>query len=105
MVRAIALVLLAAISQPTADWDQWREHRRARLLSEDGWLTLAGLYWLHEGVNDIAPLHAKFLLKNGQVTLLPKTPLRDDTDPKGPTIIRSGTQSYQIIKRADVKGD
>ncbi|HYS54019.1 MAG TPA: DUF1684 domain-containing protein [Thermoanaerobaculia bacterium] len=105
MVRAIALVLLAAISQPTAEWDQWRTQRRARLLSEDGWLTLVGLYWLHEGTNNIPPLRAQFVLKNGHVTLLPGTPLRDDTDPKGPTIIRSGTLSYQVIKRGDVKGD
>ena len=106
MARILALVLLATISsQPAAEWDQWRTHRHDRLLSDDGWLTLAGLYWLHEGTNDIAPLHAKFLLKNGSVTLLPNTPLRDDTDPKGPTITRAGTLSYQVIKREDVKGD
>ena len=65
MVRAIALVLLAAISQPTADWDQWREHRRARLLSEDGWLTLVGLYWLKPGEN-------RFGSDPGNPVILPK---------------------------------
>jgi uncharacterized protein len=31
--------------------DKWREAYEARLKSEDGWLTVAGLFWLHEGEN------------------------------------------------------
>jgi uncharacterized protein (DUF1684 family) len=105
MLRSIAaLALVAAISQPVSEWEEWRNHRRARLLADDGWLTLSGLYWLHEGKNDIAPLHSTFVLKNGHVTLDGK-PLLDDTDPKGPTVIRRGTTSFMVIKRGDVKGD
>lgn len=29
----------------------WRQDRLERLTSEDGWLTLAGLFWLEEGAN------------------------------------------------------
>ncbi len=29
----------------------WRERREARLRADDGWLTVAGLFWLKEGVN------------------------------------------------------
>ena len=32
---------------------QWREKRENELRAEDGWLTIAGLYWLNEGVTTI----------------------------------------------------
>jgi uncharacterized protein (DUF1684 family) len=31
--------------------EQWQEQRLARLKDKDGWLTLAGLFWLEEGEN------------------------------------------------------
>jgi uncharacterized protein (DUF1684 family) len=119
MHRAIALLFfLAAIAQPATEWDQWRSQRRARLMTDDSWLTLVGLFWLHDGTNDVPlPAHpaidAHFILKNGRVTLEPEprlgvkspTALRDDTDPAGPTVVRAGTLSFQAIKRGDVKGD
>jgi len=117
MMRSwFALALLLAVV--SSDIDQWRTQRRARLLSDDGWLTLVGLFWLHDGTNVVTlpanpPVSARFALQNGRVTLQPSlrlgikspTPLRDDTDPNGPTIIRAGTLSFQVIKRGDVKGD
>ena len=117
MMRSwFALALLLAVV--SSDIDQWRTQRRARLLSDDGWLTLVGLFWLHDGTNDVTlpahpPVSARFVLQNGRVALQPSsrlgikspTPLRDDTDPNGPTIIRAGTLSLQVIKRGDVKGD
>ncbi len=30
---------------------KWREQREARLRADDGWLTVAGLFWLREGEN------------------------------------------------------
>jgi hypothetical protein len=30
---------------------KWRQDREARLKADDGWLTVAGLYWFKEGVN------------------------------------------------------
>jgi len=32
-------------------WEQWRENRRKRLKSPDGWFSLCGLFWLKEGEN------------------------------------------------------
>jgi hypothetical protein len=29
----------------------WRAQADAAMRADDGWLTLAGLFWLHEGVN------------------------------------------------------
>ncbi len=118
-----ALLLLAACRQPQAvsldnDAEKWRVQRRIRLTADDGWLTLVGLFWLQDGPNEITlpahpPVTARFVLQNGRVTLQPNerlaikapTPLRDDTDPSGPTVIRTGTLSFQAIKRGDIGGD
>ena len=119
MRRFLAILLFLAacqqqhVSQPASidhEEQQWRAQRRTRLLGDNGWLTLVGLFWLHDGVNEITlptqpPTKTKFALKNGHVTMLPNTPLRDDTDPNGPTIIRNGTVNFQVIKRSDVSGD
>jgi uncharacterized protein (DUF1684 family) len=32
--------------------EKWRAHREASLRSDDGWLTVAGLFWLHDGFNN-----------------------------------------------------
>ncbi len=32
---------------------QWRSDRQARLIKEDGWLSVAGLFWLKDGVNSV----------------------------------------------------
>jgi uncharacterized protein (DUF1684 family) len=127
MRRWIPLLLLICCYQQSrvvvrdsysAEIDQWRADRRTRLLSDNGWLTLVGLDWLHDGVNDVPlpahpPATVRLILKNGKVTLQPSlrvmidgpTGLRDDTDPQGPTIIPIGTLNFQIIKRSDKTGD
>jgi len=33
--------------------ESWRAEHEARLKADDGWLTLAGLYWLRNGVNQV----------------------------------------------------
>jgi uncharacterized protein (DUF1684 family) len=88
---------------------KWRETRRTRLTSDTGWLTLVGLEWLHDGVNEITlptnpPSPKKFTLEKGKVSM-EGAPLRDDTDPAGPTVTNMGTLSFQVIKRADKGAD
>ena len=34
-----------------ASVEKWRQDRETRLKSDDGWLTVSGLFWLHEGEN------------------------------------------------------
>jgi uncharacterized protein (DUF1684 family) len=102
----------------SAEIDKWRADRRTRLLNDNGWLTLVGLDWLHDGTNDVTlpahpPVTARLILKNGKVTLQPgpgvfvdgPTELRDDTDSRGPTVVPIGTLNFQIIKRTDKGGD
>jgi uncharacterized protein (DUF1684 family) len=51
---SVALVLLAGIPEATeyrASIEAWRAEREAKLRADDGWLVLAGLYWLKPGAN------------------------------------------------------
>ena len=59
---ALALVLMIMLTVGTFAADgpsyagqmkQWRAARDAELKADDGWLTLAGLFWLKEGDNRI----------------------------------------------------
>lgn len=64
--------------------DNWHASREENLKSEDGWLNLAGLYWLNEGFNTfgsaptndvvfpegkIAANAGTFVVQNGRVTI------------------------------------
>jgi uncharacterized protein (DUF1684 family) len=107
--------------------DQWHAERWASLKSEDGWLTLVGLFWLKDGDNKfgsdpaneivlpqgkIGPQAGIFVLKDGVVRI--ETPLKtgftvdrkpvtslvltSDVD-GSPTLLRHGSLTFQIIKR------
>ena len=76
---AMAVPLLAAVTFQ-AEIAKWRQKREAGLRRDGGWLTVTGLFWLHEGQNtfgtdaknDVAlpagPAHAGvFELRHGKV--------------------------------------
>lgn len=55
-----SLVIAAAVTVFAADKtsyissiEEWRQQREAKLKAEDGWLSLAGLFWLQEGANPV----------------------------------------------------
>ena len=130
----MALVLAAAIADPAyeKEIEQWRQQRVKNLTSEDGWLTLVGLYWLKEGANKLgsdpssdvllpvgrAPKSAgKIFLEGGKVRLevLPEVPIQhngkpvkslelkpDDTEDV--TTVTLGSVSFFAIKRANRLG-
>lgn len=54
LVAVIALAILP-VDQAAyrAQIEKWREQREASLKSENGWLTVAGLFWLKDGENTI----------------------------------------------------
>lgn len=111
---------------------QWQTQRLTGLKSDDGWLTLVGLFWLKEGdnklgsdaANDIvlpqvkgAAASALFVLKNATVQFeappksgftvdgKPSTHLQLRSDDDGsPTVLHLGTLTFQIIKRGDKLG-
>lgn len=112
--------------------EQWHAERLAGLKSEDGWLTLVGLFWLKEGENrigsdksndiiltkeQIGSQSGVFILKNGAVQFeapprsgftvagQPVTQLELKSDEDGsPTVLQSGSLTFQIIKRGDKLG-
>jgi len=48
---ACAAVAWAADAAYVASVEKWRQAREANLKSDQGWLTVSGLFWLHEGQN------------------------------------------------------
>jgi uncharacterized protein (DUF1684 family) len=71
-----AISLVAADSAYQQQIAQWRAEREAKLKADDGWLTVVGLHWLHQGVNTVGsdpnadvPLPASLPARVGTMTL------------------------------------
>lgn len=99
--------------------EQWRSGRIARLTKPDGWLSLAGLFWLKPGENTVGSDRASdvvlppsvparagtIFLENGKTRWVPASgastsagepvPLVSDAEPE-PTIVRFGSVSFLI---------
>jgi uncharacterized protein (DUF1684 family) len=113
------------------EFDRWKEKRLMRLKSENGWLNLAGLFWLKEGINTIgsdtsnnivfpdkAPaILGKYMLESRQVRFIaePGTEVLMDGKPIGeieiktdktgePTLLEAGSLAWFIIERGDQFG-
>lgn len=109
----------------------WRQERVASLKSENGWLNLAGLFWLEEGDNSFgagksnkivypegkcAAQLGHFTLKNGEVWLniLPGAEVTANGHPiteplrvypsEQPVAMQSGPLRWFVIKREDKYG-
>lgn len=112
---------------------RWRQKMDDGLRSDDGWLTLIGLSWLHEGVNTIGTNSNSDILlpsdsvpaflgtiefKDGQAVfhaaadvaitvdgLQTRTALlRDDSAKDGPSLVRCGSVTFFVIKRDGLYG-
>jgi uncharacterized protein len=112
--------------------EQYRAERLVNLTSDNGWLTLIGLFWLKEGENKfgsdpkldivlppekVSRLAGSFWLKDGAVRLearpdsgitvgdkpVTSLELKSDADDKA-TVLRLGSLTIQIIKRNDKLG-
>lgn len=54
LLSAFLLFAVAPAEQSyKAEIERWRQEREANLKAEDGWLTVAGLFWLKEGKNSV----------------------------------------------------
>lgn len=113
---ALAGVALFAATAYETEIAQWRHQREERLKRDGGWLTLAGLFWLHEGTNtfgkdpgneivlpDGEAKAGAFELHNGKVTVKMDGAIRelwaDSLD-----VVKVGRLSLGVIKRADQYG-
>ncbi|MGA9768137.1 MAG: DUF1684 domain-containing protein [Blastocatellia bacterium] len=141
-VRAIIAIALSFTLSPVAlssDKDayrqtieKWRAEQEAELKSDNGWLTVAGLFWLKEGINSLgadasneivlpegsAPARAgEIEFHAGRTTLRvgdkvaatlngkPITTIELKTDEKLlPDIINIGSLSLHVIKRGERYG-
>ena len=111
---------------------EWRGDRVASLKGPDGWLNLAGLYWLKEGINsfgatagndlvapgELAPAKlGDFLVEDGAVTfraapeaevLHGETPVTElllvDDQEKEATLLTAGSLAWTVIRRMDRLG-
>jgi uncharacterized protein len=137
LVMSLALAS-ALVADPAADpayragIEKWRQQREARLKAEDGWLAVAGLFWLQEGENRFgsgpdnaivlpagaAPaLAGTFELRQGRVRVrvepgvtltaagqpVTAMALRSD-DPGPPDVLRLGRLTLQVIVRGGTYG-
>jgi uncharacterized protein (DUF1684 family) len=50
-VLALFVCLAAADATYQKSVEQWRQNYEAKLKADDGWLTVSGLFWMHEGEN------------------------------------------------------
>ena len=112
--------------------ETWRQRRAERLRRDDGWLTLAGLFWLDPGTNPfgsgpeakislrgpgVPPVAGAIVLENGRTRLDPAagSALTADGRPAtatdlvsdengNPTVLRIGTFSFFVIRRGEKMG-
>jgi uncharacterized protein (DUF1684 family) len=89
--------------------DCWHRRRLQRLWAPDGWLTLVGLEWLHQG-GQMIPGIGTFTRTGTDVVYQPEAGLavegrpvgghlRDDAHEKGPSVVRIGSVSFHAIRR------
>jgi uncharacterized protein (DUF1684 family) len=102
------------------DVDAWFDNRVNELKAHDGWLNLAGLFWLKDGMNafgtdegndiifpagKIAVKAGYFLLKGSEVTMLPEpgSDLKQATifhpDSAKATVVTHNSLEWFVIKR------
>jgi uncharacterized protein (DUF1684 family) len=107
--------------------EEWHQNRLKRLKAKNGWLNLAGLFWLKEGMNTIgsdsantivfppkAPLSIcnieldsnRVYLRSTHVpvycdSILINTMLLSDDQGGNPTIMTTGSFAWHIIKRGN----
>ena len=110
--------------------EKWRGDHESDLKKETGWLTVAGLFWLKDGINTVGAgpdfdirltdnfkkgKFGEIDFKNGAATLKVDDGVETQSDGKSilttiqlvsdekgkPTEIRAGSQTFYLIKRED----
>src|ERR1041385_7842008 len=128
----VALVPTKAQTDYVKEIEKWRSDEQRDLKKDNGWLTVAGLFWLHDGVNTVGALpkfdgrltdtfkQGKFgeiNFHNGSATLKVESGVEAQSDGKNistidlvsdekgkPTQIQTGSQTFYLIKREEQFG-
>ncbi len=122
---------MTSVTTYEQDLIAWHEKMETSLRSENGWLSLAGLFWLHEGDNTIGsapeceillPEHSvpaslgtisfqreNITLRTSVDVTIDGNPAREailneDVAEDGPTRVAIGSVRFYVIKRADQYG-
>ena len=111
-MRACAVLLFMSTLLPASDHasdvEAWRTKRLATLKADDGWLTVAGLHWLKQGLNRFGELPAgmEWKLDGKRVWLRQNGAEREmKPDIPGPAdMVKSGTLTMFIIERGGKYG-
>jgi uncharacterized protein (DUF1684 family) len=130
---AIALGALSSAQSQTdyaKEIEKWRSDRETNLKKETGWLTVAGLFWLKEGVNTVGAgekfgvrltdnfkkgKFGEIDFRNGEAALKMESGVEAQSNGKTisgtidlvsddngkPTEVRTGTQTFFLIRRED----
>jgi uncharacterized protein (DUF1684 family) len=134
LISAVIVFALVSVARAQTDYakeiEKWRSEREATLKKETAWLTVAGLFWLKEGLNTVGAgeqfdvrltdnfKQGKFgeiEFKNGTAVLKLaqgiearadgkpfQTEMNLVSDENGkPTQIQTGTQTFFLIKREE----
>jgi hypothetical protein len=114
-VAMVSVALFAATAYQT-EIAQWHSQREEGLKREGGWLTVVGLFWLHDGANpfgqdpaneialpDGASRAGVFELHNGKVTVKMDGVTRE-LWPDSLDVVKVGRLSLFVIKRSDKFG-
>ena len=133
-ILAVIFLCVLISAQAQTDYvkaiEKWRSDEESDLKKETGWLTVAGLFWLKEGINTVGAgpkfdvrltdnfkggKFGEIELRNGVANLKVEdgvesqgdgkdisTTIQLVSDEKGkPTQIRTGSQTFFLIKRED----
>jgi uncharacterized protein (DUF1684 family) len=120
MMRLFSVLAAAAAMFAASSFQEeiaaWRAGRESKLTAEDGWLSLAGLFWLHEGANPFGadpageivlpdgPAHAGvFHLEHGTVTVTMNGGTHE-VKPDSDDVVKVGRVKLLAIKRSDRYG-
>ena len=129
-VIVASIITAQAQTDYVKEVEKWRSDRETNLKKETGWLTVAGLFWLKEGINTVGAgpdfnvrltdnfKQGKFGeidFRNGEAALKVENGVEAQSDGKTisgtidlvsddngkPTEIRTGTQTFFLIRRED----
>lgn len=117
-MRAVVLIAMMAAGSFTSSVEKWRADYEASLKAPGGWLSVAGLYWLHEGANTVgsdaqsdvvlpagSPARAGVLVYAGdKVTFEPASGKTVALKPDSDDVVNIGDLSIAIIARGGKMG-
>jgi uncharacterized protein len=99
-MKYLAILLAAGALLAASDIAKWRTDYEASLKAPDGWLSVAGLVWLHEGANQagsaVLDLHGNKVTYQGRQ-------LQSDVS-EHPDVLKLGNVSLTIIERGGKLG-